>query len=75
MNEHTEKQLSRFMSILIAMGLTKEEVIGIASMMETEELATAVLEALHQKEFKTSHQETLNIIGRVIKEYQEKQKA
>lgn len=69
MNEHTEKQLTRFMSVLIAMGLTNDEVIGIASMMETEELATAVLEALHQKGFKTSHQETLNIIGGVIKEY------
>ncbi len=53
------------------MGLTKDEVIGIASMMETEELATAVLEALHQKEFKSSHQETMNIICKVIKEHQE----
>jgi len=71
MNEYTEKQLSRFMSILIAMGLAKDEVIGIASMMETEELTTAVLEALHQKEFKSSHQETMNIICKVIKEHQE----
>jgi len=69
MNEHTEKQLSRFMSVLKHMGLTKEEIFGICSMMKTEEMPWEIMQELKARNFIASKQETMNICGQVISKY------
>ena len=72
MNEYTEKQLTSFMGILKALNLTKEEILGICSFLETEEMMITMLDRLEEKDFKLTPQETMNICGGVIKEYLEK---
>ncbi|MBR7132352.1 MAG: hypothetical protein IKD04_02360 [Clostridia bacterium] len=68
MNEHTTRQITRFMGILKAMGLTKEEIFGICSLMKTEEMPWEIIQRLKAKDFKVTPQETMNICGQVIKE-------
>ena len=67
MNEHTEKQITTFMSILIALGLSETEILGICSMLETEDMLFEMLEKMVEKDFKLTPQETMNICGGVIK--------
>ena len=58
MNEYTEKQLTSFMGILKALNLTKEEILGICSFLETEEMMITMLDRLEEKDFKLTPQET-----------------
>ena len=67
MNEHTEKQLIEFMSILKALKLSKIEILGICSMLETEDMLFEMLDKMKEKDFKLTPQETMNICGGVIK--------
>ena len=67
MNEHTEKQLIEFMSILKALKLSKIEILGICSMLETEDMLFEMLDKMKEKDFKLTPQETMNICGDVIK--------
>ena len=67
MNEHTEKQLIEFMSILKALKLSKIEILGICSMLETEDMLFEMLDKMEEKDFKLTPQETMNICGGVIK--------
>ena len=67
MNKHTEKQLTRFMSILKYCNLSKEEIFSICSMMKTEQMLVDIVKILEEKDFKTTHQETMNICSQVIK--------
>ena len=67
MNEHTEKQITTFMRILIALGLNETEILGICSMLETEDMLFEMLEKMVEKNFKLTPQETMNICGGVIK--------
>ena len=74
MNEHTEKQLTRFMGILKALKLTQEQIFGICSMLKTEEMMLEMISRLKAKNFETDPQETMNICGTVIKEHLETEK-
>ena len=67
MNEHTEKQLIEFMSILKALELTETEILGICSMLKTEDMLFEMLDKMKEKDFKLTRQETVNICGGVIK--------
>ncbi len=67
MNEHTEKQLIEFMSILKALELTETEILGICSMLKTEDMLFEMLDKMEEKDFKLTRQETVNICGGVIK--------
>ena len=67
MNEHTEKQLIEFMSILIALGLNETEILVICSMLKTEDMLFEMLDKMKEKDFKLTPQETMNICGGVIK--------
>ena len=67
MNEHTEKQLIEFMSILKALKLIETEILGICSMLKTEDMLFEMLDKMEEKDFKLTRQETVNICGGVIK--------
>ena len=67
MNEHTEKQLIEFMSILKALELTETEILGICSMLKTEDMLFEMLDKMEEKDFKLTRQETVNICGGAIK--------
>ena len=69
MNRHTEEQLTRFMGILKALKLTKEEIFGICTFMKTEEMMMEVLEEMEKKDFKLTKQEIMNIVGEVVKKH------
>ena len=68
MNKHTETQLMRFMGILKALGLTKEEILGICSTLKTENMMIEMVNRMEAKNFKLTPRETMNICGQVIKE-------
>ncbi len=68
MNEYTTKKLQAFMRMLMKLGLSKEEVCGISSLMKTEEMMLEIVDRLEAKDFKLTPQETINICGQVIKE-------
>ena len=63
MNEHTSNQLTRFMSILKTLKLSKEEILGICSLLETEEMMVEMVRRLRAKDFQLTPQETMNICG------------
>ena len=67
MREPTEKQYIEFMSILKALKLSKIEILGICSMLETEDMLFEMLDKMKEKDFKLTPQETMNICGGVIK--------
>ena len=67
MNEHTEKQITTFMRILIALGLNETEILGICAMLKTEDMLFEMLDKMEEKDFKLTPQETMNICGGVIK--------
>ncbi len=67
MREPTEKQYIEFMSILKALKLSKIEILGISSMLETEDMLFEMLDKMEEKDFKLTPQETMNICGGVIK--------
>ena len=69
MNEYTSKKIGAFMGILKKLGLQKEEIFAICSLLKTEEMLQEMLNRLEKENFKTSPQETLNICSQVIKEY------
>ena len=48
MNEHTEKQLIEFMSILKALELTETEILGICSMLKTEDMLFEMLDKMEE---------------------------
>ena len=66
MREPTEKQYIEFMSILKALKLSKIEILGICSMLETEDMLFEMLDKMKEKDFKLTPQETMNICGGVI---------
>ena len=68
MNQHTEEQLTRFMGILKALKVPKEQIFGICSFLKTEKMMIEMVERLKTKEFKVSPQEAMNICAGVIKE-------
>ena len=70
MNEYTRNKIEAFMEVLIELGLEKDHVCGICSMMKTEEMMLEILDRLEAREFKLTPQETLNICGKVIMENQ-----
>lgn len=70
MNEYTRNKIEAFMEVLIELGLEKDQVCGICSMMKTEEMMLEILDRLEVREFKLTPQETLNICGDVIEENQ-----
>ena len=67
MREPTEKQYIEFMSILKALELTETEILGICSMLKTEDMLFEMLDKMEEKDFKLTRQETVNICGGVIK--------
>ena len=74
MNEHTSNQLTRFMSILKTLKLSKEEILGICSLLETEEMMVEMVRRLRAKDFQLTPQETMNICCGVIKEHQQEKR-
>ena len=74
MNKHTEEQLTRFMGILKALGVDKEQIFGICSLLETEDMMLEIVDRLESREFQLTPQETMNICGGVIKEYQQEKR-
>lgn len=61
MNSYTKKKIVIFMEVLKNLGLTEDQVCGVASMMKTEAMAQEILDELESKDFKTTPQETMNI--------------
>ena len=70
MNKHTQEQLTRFMGILKALKVPKEQIFGICSFLETEEMMMEMVRRLKAKDFKVTSQEAINICVGVIKENQ-----
>ena len=68
MDEHLRKQTTKFMGVLKALGLSKDEIIGVSIMLKTEDNMAKVLDELEERDFQTTPQETLNICAHVIKE-------
>lgn len=68
MKEPAKTQQVNFMRILIKLGLNKNEVCGITSLLKTEDMLMDALDRLGKKNFKVTPQETMNICGQVIKE-------
>lgn len=66
MNEYTREKLAALMRILIRLGLSKDQAVGVCSMMKTEEMAIEIVDRLEAKNFKLTPQETMNICGDVI---------
>ncbi len=75
MNEHTQMQLTRFMGILKALKLTKDDIFGICSFLRTEEMMMEMVRRLKAKDFKVTPQEAMNICCQVIIEDKENNKA
>ena len=69
MTEHKRQMLSRLCSILKGLGLSRDQCIGVMSMMATEQMVLEIVEALEEKGFKTTPQETMNICSAVIKNH------
>ena len=67
MREPPEQQYIEFMSILKALKLSKIEILGICSMLKTEDMLFEMLDKMEEKDFKLTRQETMNICGHVIK--------
>lgn len=66
-----EKMIYSFVGILKNLGLSKEEVMGIGAFLgENERMMVEIVDLLEEQNFKTTHQETMNIIGQVIKKNQ-----
>lgn len=72
MNKHTEDQLRRFMGILRALEVPKDQIFGICSFLETEEMMLEMVRRLEERDFKVTPQETINICCGVIEEYYKK---
>ena len=70
MNKHTQEQLTRFMGILKALKVPKEQIFGICSLLKTEEMMVEMVRRMEARDFKLTPQETLNICGDVIEENQ-----
>ena len=70
MNKHTQEQLTRFMGILKALKVPKEQIFGICSFLETEEMMMEMVRRLEAKDFKVTPQEAMDICGKVIMENQ-----
>ena len=68
MNKHTENQIEDFMQILIELKLEETQILGICSMLKTEDRLFEMLNRMKAKEFKLTPRETMNICGQVIKE-------
>lgn len=68
MNKHTEEQLTRFMGILKALKVPKEQIFGICSFLKTEDMMLEMLDRLEAKDFKMTPQEAMNICAGVIEE-------
>lgn len=68
MNKHTEDQLTRFMGILKALKVPKEQIFGICSFLKTEDMMMEMIRRLKAKDFKVTPQEAMNICTGVIKE-------
>ena len=69
MNAHTEKQLTRFMGILKALGLTKDEILGICAFLDTEDMMLEMVDRLEARDFKLTPKETMDICYQVMVEY------
>ena len=68
MNEHTRKQLTRFMGILKALGLTKDEIFGICSFLKTESMVAEMITKLEEKDFKLTPYQVKQICYQVIED-------
>ncbi|MBQ8782206.1 MAG: hypothetical protein IJZ57_00330 [Clostridia bacterium] len=64
------KKLTHFMGMLSACGLSKEEIFATCSEMKTEKMMLDIADKLEKKYPNLTPQETMNIIGQVIKENQ-----
>ncbi len=69
MNEYTQEQLTRICGILKSIGLQKEQIFGIMSMLETEEMATELVEKIAEKNFNLTPQETMNLFAQIVKKH------
>lgn len=69
MNEYTAKKIRAFMRILKKLGLEKDDIIGICSFLETEDMMIEMVDRLEAKDFKLTPEEAYQICCQVIKEY------
>ncbi len=61
------------MKLLKSLGLDKDTICGIASMMRSDEDILTIVDRLEAMNFKTTPQETLKICAAVIKENRKQQ--
>ena len=67
MNKPTNNQLTQFMCILQCLGMEKQEILQITTLLKTEKHLTEVVNRLEKNEFKVTPQEVMNICSQVIK--------
>ena len=60
------------MGILRALKVPKDQIFGICSFLDTEEMAAEMLRRLKAKDYQVTPQETINICCGVIEEYYKK---
>ena len=69
MNEPTEKQMNAFVRLLAKLDLTWDEVEGIITFIDTEEMMLEMVDRMEAKDFKLTPEEAANICYQVIVEY------
>lgn len=61
------------MGILKSLGVDKEQILGICTMLETEDMMLEMVDKLEEKNFDLTPQETVNICYQVIISHLEKE--
>ena len=70
MSQPTENQLTQFMRMLQCLGMEKQEILQITTLLGTTENLTEVVDRLEEKAFTVTAQEAMDICAAVIQEHQ-----
>ena len=70
MSQPTENQLTQFMRMLQCLGMEKQEILQITTLLGTTENLTEVVDRLEGKAFTVTAQEAKDICAAVIQEHQ-----
>ena len=66
MNEYTAKKIRAFMRILKKLGVSKDEICGICSLLKTEDMLLEIVDRLEERNFKLSPEETVDLCLKII---------
>lgn len=70
MDERVLEMAKDFMGILMELGISREETIGVMTFIgPNEEQMVEIVDKLEEKNFELTPRETMNIVGHVIEKY------